>query len=58
MSKCMVRSDGRAIKVSKTEAEDLHEKGLARYISKNEYRRLTAPAPIAIPQLGPIKRAS
>lgn len=42
MSKCMVRSDGLLIKVSATEAAELHSSGKARYISKDEYRRKLA----------------
>jgi hypothetical protein len=42
MSKCMIKKTGAVIRVSKTEAKILHEKGEADYICKDQYRRLTA----------------
>lgn len=41
MPKHMVDADGKPIKATKAEAEKLAEQG-ARYISKNDYRRLVA----------------
>lgn len=39
MSKHMISPDGKLLKVSKTLAAEMYEKGRARYISKDEYKR-------------------
>ena len=40
MSKCMIKNDGTMVRVSKEEAQQLYDTGVAAYLSKDEFRRI------------------